>query len=80
MSGGHCTRPTGGPAIRLKQKKKLPECGFGCKKSNPAQKALILAGRRSYWSVAWTTFSFLECGKVFVVVFLCLFGFLLFFR
>ena len=23
MSGGHCTHPTGGPAIRLKHKKKL---------------------------------------------------------
>ena len=22
MSGGHCTHPTGGPAIRLKHKKK----------------------------------------------------------
>ena len=23
MSGGHCTHPTGGPAIRLKQKKNV---------------------------------------------------------
>ena len=24
MSGGHCTHPTGGPAIRLKRKKTFP--------------------------------------------------------
>ena len=27
MSGGHCTHPTGGPAIRLKHKKNLPDAG-----------------------------------------------------
>ena len=27
MSGGHCTHPTGGPAIHLKHKKNLPNAG-----------------------------------------------------
>ena len=44
MSGGHCTHPTGGPAIRLKHKKNLPERGFGCKSQTLHSKPFFLLG------------------------------------
>ena len=53
MSGGHCTHPTGGPAIRLKHKN-LPERGFGYISQTLHRSPRFLLGDINFWSVART--------------------------
>ena len=43
MSGGHCTHPTGGPAIRLKHKN-LPDAGLAVKSQTLHSKLSFLLG------------------------------------
>ena len=65
MSGGHCTHPNGGPAIRLKHKKKLPDDADLYGRSGFLFLSAIFGKIASYWSLdqdALSIVQFLQNG------------------
>ena len=81
MSGGHCTHPTGGPAIRLKHKKKTYLNAGLAIQVKPCTGVLGFCWETSIFGVWFGhNFSFLECGLLWSVVrvscgFFCSFSF-----